>query len=507
MWAAGGIGIMGAVMAMAAGRRRHAGNPMRYLFVRTFGLLLLLFAAALLPPILVSLIYGDGAAMHFATMLLASLALGAWLTWGAPAGEHIFRTRDGFLIVTLMWVGMSLIGSIPFMVLLGLSPPEAVFESASGFTTTGSTVIVGLDVLPPSVLFYRQEIQWLGGIGVVVLAIALLPILGMGGMQLLKAETPGPVKEDKLRPRLRKTARLLSGLYLSITAACALFYWLAGMPVFDAIAHSFSTVSTGGFSTHDASLAYFDSPAIEMVAVIFMLIGATSFAVHFRAWDGGSLKPYLQSIEVRTFLLLVAFVTVAVAITLWVTGTEPGAAHSLRFALFEVVSVITSTGYGIADFAVWPLMLPVLMIFLSFIGGCSSSTAGGMKVLRFVIIGGEAAIEVLKLIHPRMIRPLKVDGRSVPEHVVRGVWAFFAVYVLVFGALMLVMMLLGLDQVTAFGAVATCLNNLGPGLGETALNFTTVPDAGKWLLALATIMGRLEIFTIFVLLTPAYWRA
>jgi trk system potassium uptake protein TrkH len=355
-------------------------------------------------------------------------------------------------------------------------------------------------------LFFRQEIQWLGGIGVVVAAIALLPMLGIGGMQLLKAETTGPAKSDKLRPRIKHTAQGLWRLYLSLTIACALAYWFAGMSAFDAIAHSFSTVSTGGFSVYDASLAHFESPAIEAVAIVFMILGALSFAVHFRAWSEFSFQPYAMSSETRAFgitiVCLIGLVTLVLA-----TETDTTTIRAFRYAVFEVVSVITSTGYGIVDFSVWPALLPVLLIFASFVGGCAGSTAGGMKVIRFLVMFRQAVIEVTRLIHPRMVRPLKVGHTIVNDAIVRAVWAFFTIYAFVFVFLMLSLMWLGLDQVTAFAAIATCLNNLGPGLGDVAANFATVSDPVKLICAFACILGRLEVLTIFVLLTPAYWRA
>jgi len=295
-------------------------------------------------------------------------------------------------------------------------------------------------------------------------------------------------------------------IYLVITAACAAFYWFAGMEVYDAIAHSLTTVSTGGFSTHDASLGYYDSPAIEAIAVIFMTLGAINFSVHFAAWTRFDLRVYLRNDEVRTFLAFTGIIILAAALILALNDTYGTIHGSARAALFTVVSVITSTGYGIADFSGWPLMLPVLLIFISFVGGCAGSTAGGMKVVRFVVMAKQAQIEVRRLIHPNLVKPLRMDGRSVPDSVIRAVWAFFAAYVVVFATLMMILMGKGHDQVTAFGAVATCLNNLGPGLGTVATNFLAVGTLEKWVLVFAMIAGRLEIFTILVLLTPAFWR-
>jgi trk system potassium uptake protein TrkH len=478
---------------------------MRSALLKILGLLLAICSAGLLPPAAISAMYADGYLAFYLAAAAAGVLLGTAGMFLGPGTTRVLQTRDGFLIVGLSWFFVSLLGAIPFVVVGDFDLVTAIFESASGFTTTGSTAIVGLDHLPRSLLFFRQEIQWLGGIGVIVAAIALLPMLGIGGMQLLKAETTGPAKSDKLRPRIKHTAQGLWRLYLFLTGACALAYWFAGMPAFDAIAHSFTTVSTGGFSIYDASIAHYGSPAIEAVAIVFMILGALNFALHFRAWGELALRPYLENAEARAFGITVLGLTVLVTVVL-ATHSDAAPVLAFRYAIFEVVSVITSTGYGIVDFSVWPVLLPVLLIFTSFIGGCAGSTAGGMKVIRFLVMFRQAIIEVTRLIHPRLVRPLKVGDGVVDDSVVRAVWAFFTVYAFVFVVLMLSLMWLGLDQVTAFAAVATCLNNLGPGLGDVAANFSTVSDPVKLICAFACILGRLEVLTIFVLLTPGYWK-
>jgi trk system potassium uptake protein TrkH len=478
---------------------------MRNALFKILGLLLAICSLGLLPPAAISFLYADGYFEFYLAAMAAGVLLGGAGMFLGPAATRVLQTRDGFLIVALSWFFVSLLGAIPFVVAGNFDVVTAIFESASGFTTTGSTAIVGLDHLPRSLLFFRQEIQWLGGIGVIVAAIALLPMLGMGGMQLLKAETTGPAKSDKLRPRIKNTAQGLWRLYLFLTIACALAYWFAGMSAFDAIAHSFTTVSTGGYSIYDASLAHYESPAIEAVAIFFMVMGALNFALHFRAWSEFAFRPYLVNAEARAFVMTILGLTGLVALVL-ATQTDASTELAFRYAIFEVVSVITSTGYGIVDFSVWPALLPVLLIFASFIGGCAGSTAGGMKVIRFLVMFRQAGIEVTRLIHPRLERPLKIGDSVIDETVIRAVWAFFTVYTFVFVALMLTLMWLGLDQVTAFAAVATCLNNLGPGLGDVAANFSTVSDPVKLICAFACILGRLEVLTIFVLLTPGYWR-
>lgn len=474
--------------------------------IRTLGVLLLLFSTTLLPSMVVSLIYRDGELAHLSLTFGAALLVGIALWLPLLRKPTTIRNRDGFVIVALMWAAMSLFGSLPFMLALDMSFPDALFESTSGYTTTGSTVIVGLDSLAPSILFYRQVINWLGGIGVIVLAVALLPMLRIGGMQLYKAETPGPVKHEKLTPRIAGTARTLCVIYVWMTVACAVCYWMAGMGVFDAIAHSFATLATGGFSTHDASFAYFDSAAIEAVAIVFMLLAGISFNVHFIAWQTLRFRGYLESTQTRVFVIVVAVLIAFIAFVLYETGAKSDSVDAFRYAAFEVASVITNTGFGIEDFSTWPLALPLVLIFASIMGGCAGSTAGGMKVVRFVIVGKQGAAHIQKLIHPQAVLPIKLDGSVVPEPVMDGVWGFFAIYAAVYAVTMVLLMMDGMDQITAFGAVAACLNNLGPGLGDVAANFASVSTQSKLLLVFTMLFGRLEIFTFLVLFMPAFWR-
>lgn len=474
--------------------------------IRTLGVLFMLFSTTLIPPLAVSLLYADGEATHFSLTFAIAAIIGLVLWWPMRSRETTIRTRDGFAIVALLWTAMSLLGAVPFMLALDLSFADAVFESASGYTTTGATVLSGLDEMPKSILLYRQELQWLGGIGVVVLSVALLPMLGIGGMQLYRAEVPGPFKDERMTPRIARTARRLSEVYVTFTVVCSLCYWLAGMDAFDAIAHGMATVATGGYSTHDASMAYFDSPLIEAIAITFMLLGAINFSVHFIAWRTLRLQLYGQDTQTRAFLWAAAALTLSVAAILYFTNEYDDPLESLRYAAFQVVSVITTTGFATANFALWPLALPVLLIFASFVGGSAGSTSGGLKVIRVLILAKQAGVHVRRLIHPRSLTPVRIDGRIVPESIIDGIWGFFAVYVAVFALLMVVLMLDGVDQVTAFGAVSTSLNNLGPGLGGVAITFEGLSDHATLLMAFSMLLGRLEIFTFLVLLTPAFWR-
>jgi trk system potassium uptake protein TrkH len=475
---------------------------------RILGLLLMLFSVSMLVPAAVSLLYADGQVDLFVDAFLILMAAGllAWLPTRRQRGD--LRLRDGFLVVALFWCVIGLAGAVPFLIadVPRMSFAEAVFESVSGFTTTGATVLVGLDDLPPSILYYRHQTQWLGGLGIVVLAVALLPLLGIGGMQLLKAETTGPMKEAKLTTRITGTAKALWLVYLMLTLAGVAAYWLAGMSLFDAVGHSFSAVSTGGYSSHDASIGYFASPTIEWVTIVLMVLGGASFALHFVAWRQRRLGDYWRDPEFRAYLAVLGATTlVTVTVLVW-NDYHDHPFTSLRSALFHAVSVQTSTGYGTESFALWPGALPTLLIFTSFIGGCAGSTAGGMKVIRWLLVVKQGSREVTRLIHPSAEVSVKLGNKPVGGRVVEAVWGFFAVYLVAFSALMLALMGTGADQITAFGAIATCMNNLGPGLGEVASNFTTVSPSGLWLCTIAMLLGRLEIFPILVLLSPGFWR-
>ncbi|NCC40804.1 MAG: potassium transporter [Gammaproteobacteria bacterium] len=474
---------------------------------RIIGVYALLFGVTLITPILVALWYRELDLGHFIWPMAGSLGLGAllWLT-GRPRLRHELNVRDGYLIVALFWLLLSLLGAWPLWMGLGLSPIDALFESASGLTTTGATVISGLDALPRSLLFYRQQLQWLGGMGLIVLGVAVMPMLGIAGMQLYRAEAPGPLKEEKLTPRLTQTARALWLIYVGLTLACAGGYWLAGMTPFDAVAHSLATVSTGGFSTHDASMAYFQSSAVEAVAVVFMLLAAINFGIHYLAWTQRDPLAYLRDLESRTFLGFVAAMVLLIALMLVWHGPYEQFHVSLRDATFEVVSIVTSTGFGTVDFSHWPDFLPLLLIYASFVGGCGGSTAGGMKVLRVLLMVKQSMLEVRQLIHPRAVQPLRLGSRIVDPRLAHSIWAFFALYAFTVSILTLSMIHAGLAPLDAFSAVAACLNNLGPGLGEVAFSFQSVSDSGKLIGVSAMLLGRLEILTILVILSPDFWR-
>ena len=376
----------------------------------------------------------------------------------------------------------------------------------SGLTTTGATLLSGLDELPMSILYYRQQLQWLGGMGIIVLAVAVLPMLGVGGMQLYRAEAPGPVKDTKLTPRITETAKALWYVYLAFTIACMVSYWLAGMGWFDALCHAFSTVAIGGFSTHDANFGHFGSGLIDIVAVFFMFVAGINFSLHFFAWRYVSVKHYFQDPEFKAYSLMLIVLSIIVVATLYQYRgfTNPG--QTFIGGLFHAVSIATTTGFTTENFSVWPAALPVLLIFASFVGGSAGSTAGGIKVIRWLLIYKQGAREVARLVHPSAEIPVKLGNKAVPYRVVDAVWGFFSVYIVVFGVMLLLMMWTGLDQVTAFSAVAATLNNLGPGLGDVASGFMSLSDTAKWISVVGMLLGRLEIFTLLVLITPTFWR-
>jgi trk system potassium uptake protein TrkH len=475
---------------------------------RILGLLLMVFSTTMLPPAMVSWLYADGAATPFMDGFLLTLIAGILFWLPVRRLRHELRVRDGFLVVVLFWAVLGLVGALPFMLAHDphMSLTDSVFESFSGLTTTGATVITGIDRLPKSILFYRQELQWLGGMGIIVLAVAVLPMLGIGGMQLYRAETPGPMKDTKLTPRITETAKALWFIYMTLTLVCGVCYWLAGMDVFDAIAHSFSTVAIGGFSTHDQSIGFFDSALIESIAMVFMLLSGMNFALHFLAWRTISLRPYAQDSEVHMY---VGVLTVTASITvsyLYLSNTFSDVGSAVHHGLFQAISIGTTTGFTTTGYHLWPGFLPVLLLFSSFIGGCAGSTGGGMKVIRFLLLTKQGMREISKLVHPNAQIPVKIGGKVLSDRVVDAVWGFFATYVAAFSVMLLVLMATGLDQVTAFSAVAACINNLGPGLGDVGLHYGELNQIAKWVLCLAMLLGRLEIFTILVLLSPAFWR-
>lgn len=474
---------------------------------KVLGVLLTLFSLTMAPPIIVSFYFQDGAADSFILAFAITFVTGMLAWFPVYKVKQDLRTRDGFLITSLFWIVLCLFGALPFLIAdaTQLSAADAMFESMSGLTTTGATVLTGLDHLPQSILYYRQQLQWLGGIGIIVIAVAVLPMLGIGGMQLYRAETPGPVKDSKLTPRIKETAKALFLIYLSLTVACALAYWSAGMSLFDAICHSFSTVAIGGFSTHDASMGFFDNPVILIISMFFMVLSGVNFALHFFAWREKGILHYLADPEFKFYAWMI-FIGLAITVGYLLDSNIYPADKAVLFGSFELISILTTTGFGVTNFAAWPSFLPFLIFMFAFMGGCAGSTGGGIKMIRVLLILKQGLREIHRLIHPNATIPIKIGTKVVSDRIVEAVWGFFAVYVMAYLIICIMLIATGLDFLTAFTAVGACLNNLGPGLGDVAQHYGDINASAKWLLCFAMLLGRLEVFTLLVLFTPAFWR-
>lgn len=476
---------------------------------RVLGLLLMLFSTTYLLPIACSLIFMDGEHWDFLIAMAINLIIGFALWFLTRGAKRDIMPREGFLLVSLSWVLMAVCATVPLMITIdGLSFTDAMFETISGLTTTGSTVLTGLDQLPPSTNLWRHELTWLGGMGIIVLAVAILPLLGVGGMQLYKAETPGPIKDDKLTPRITQTAKSLWSIYVALTALCAISYRTAGMSWLDAICHAFSTLSLGGFSTHDASFGYFNSPVIEAVSIVFMLLATLNFATHFLAWRNARLRYYWEDPEARAILPLFALSALGLSLFLWLHGQYESFWTCLRHVGFNMVSLATSSGYASLDYNLWPLLVPLSFLLLSCVGASSGSTGGGMKMIRAQILFKQSGREMFSLMHPNAVVVLKVGGRVIPPKVVSAVFGYIHLYTISILVLTFTLLATGLDFLTAFSAVIASINNAGPGLNLVgpASNYGVLDDFQTWVCTFAMLLGRLEVFTLFVVLTPSFWR-
>ncbi|MBI4742975.1 MAG: TrkH family potassium uptake protein [Betaproteobacteria bacterium] len=472
-------------------------------------MMLVFFGATYLMPIATSLIYQDGTASRFLGALAFCVAVGAGLWWPTRRFKRELQPRDGFLLVTLAWVMMAAIATAPLMMTIpNLSFTDAFFETMSGLTTTGATVLTGLEHLPPAVNIWRHELNWLGGMGIIVLAVAILPLLGVGGMQLYKAETPGPMKDSKLTPRIASTAKALWLVYFGITAACTLSLKLVGMTWLDAICHAFAALSLGGFSTYDASVGQFDSPAIEAVLIFFMMLAGINFATHFVALRGRSLRAYWGDAEAKAFVALIVSSTLVCTTYLWAMETYQEWLTALRHVAFNLVSIATDCGFASVDYDKWPIFVPLWMLFLSCIAVSSGSTGGGIKMIRTLILSQQGLRELQKLIHPTVVNPIRVGGMPIPSSIAGAVLGFIFLYALTVGELTFFLVASGLDFISAFTAIIACINNAGPGLNVVgpAQNYQALSDFQTWICSLAMLAGRLEIFSLFVLFTPYFWR-
>lgn len=476
---------------------------------RVLGLLLMVFSLTYLMPLACSLIYADGEHWHFLMAMMTSLVVGTAMWFLTRHAKRDIKPREGFLLVSLSWVLMAATATVPLLTSIeSLSFTDAFFETISGLTTTGSTVLVGLDKLPPSINLWRHVLTWLGGMGIIVLAVAILPLLGVGGMSLYKAETPGPIKDDKLTPRITQTAKSLWTIYIALTALCTFAYRATGMNWFDAICHSFATLSLGGFSTHDASFGHFDSPTIEAVSIFFMCLATLNFATHFLVWRHGRLRHYWEDAEARAILPMFAIGIGVLTIYLWLYGQYPSFIETLRHVAFNFVSVATSSGFASVDYNVWPPFVSIAILLFSSVGASSGSTGGGMKMIRALILFKQSGQEMHALMHPNSVRVLKIGGRAIPPKVVMAVMGYIHLYAISIVVLTFILLATGLDLMTSFSAIVASINNAGPGLNLVgpASNYSVLTDFQTWVCIFAMLLGRLEVFTLFVVLTPAFWR-
>ena len=474
---------------------------------RVLGLMLMVFSTSMLVPIIFATIYQENTLPMFFLAFTITMIVGflSWLPARNMKGE--IRIRDGFIITVLFWLVLSTFGALPFALSqeTNLSFIDALFESISGLTTTGATVFTNLEDLPKSILYYRQQLQWLGGIGIVVIAVSILPMIGVGGMQIYKAETPGPIKDTKLTPRIAETANALFKIYVFLTVACATAYWGAGMTWFDALSHSFSTISIGGFSTYNASLGHFDNNAVLTIASIFMIVSGLNFALHYTAWHARSIKSYISDPEARLFVLVILFGILVTTYFLYTTASMPNE-EILFVGVFQLISILTTTGFTTTEFHLWPSFLPFFLILLSFFGACAGSTGGGIKMGRILIMSQQVVREIYRLIHPNAVLPIKTKKHKIPERVTDGIWAFFGIYFFIFYVMVLLLLANNLDYITAWSATAASFNNLGPGLGAVAENYADLNTMSKAILCSGMLLGRLEVFTLLVVLSPTFWR-
>lgn len=479
-----------------------------YPVVRVFGVLLMGFALTMLVPLVLSWIWQDGASSSYDEAFLLTFGTGLGFWWTARNEKQELKVRDGFLMVALVWTVLPIYACLPLILQLGISFTDAYFEAVSGITTTGATVLSNLDTLPQSINLWRGLLVWLGGMGLIVLAVAVLPLLGIGGRQMFKAETPGPMKDSQLTPRMTQTAKGLWLVYFAITVACVLGLKWAGMDWFDAVMHSFSTMGLGGFSSHDASFGHWNSPAIEAVTIFFMLLAGINFATHFLAVHGRSLQPYKHDPEVLWYLVIVIGSVVGIAAYLTILDVYPDFGTALRFSAFNVVSIATTTGFANTDYNLWPPFAPLWMLFLCCFATSAGSTGGGVKMIRAIILFKQVHRELMRAMHPNAIWPVRVGGVTVDNKILFAVLAFGFVYSVSIASLTLLMSLSGLDTITAFSAVIASINNTGPGLNQVgpATTFEILSDFQTWICTFAMLLGRLEIFTLLVVLTPAFWK-
>lgn len=477
--------------------------------INVLGIVILIFGFTMLVPLALSIWLNNVAQFVYYKSAAITIASGLMM-WAVTRNyKRELKVRDGFLLVVLVWSVLPAFATLPLLFHLPyLSFTKAYFEATSGLTASGGTVLTGLDLLPPSINLWRTEMVWMGGMGLIVLAVAILPLLGVGGRQMFKAETPGPMKDTRLTPRIAETAKGLWLVYTGITVACASAYKLAGMTWLDAVMHSFTTIGLGGFSSHDASFAHWGSPQIEGVAILFMLIAGINFASHFLAWREKSLLPYRYDPEAGLFIAIILISCLMLTIYLWSMGVYPDLLTSLRYASFNTVSVATTTGYSNADYNLWPIFAPLWMLALCCFCSSSGSTGGGIKMIRAKLLFKQVFREMTVIMHPQAVTPVKLGNSVVSNRIVYAVLAFLSIYLASIVSLTLILAFSGLDFITAFSTVVACINNLGPGLNQVgpATTFAGLTDFQTWVCSFTMLLGRLELFTLLVIFIPAFWK-
>ncbi len=475
-----------------------------YQILKITGIILLIFSFFLLLPIAASFYYEESINIFIQSFLIVFFS-GLITYFPNKREKSQIKIKEGFLIVAIFWFVLSIFGSVPFILDkdLDLSFFNAVFESTSGWTTTGATVITNIDELSRPLLLYRQLLQWLGGIGIVVLVLAILPILGVGGMYLYKAESSSPIKDNKLSPRITETAKSLWGVYIILTILCMLFYKLAGMNYFDAIGHSFSTVSIGGFSTHNESIGHYSSSYIKVICMVFMFLSALNFVLHFLFYKTKSFNNYFSNSEAKTFIFII--ISILILLSIYSIGGRLSSIDNIDL-IFHVLSFVTTSGFTVSQYNLWPSFVVTLIFLSSFIGACAGSAGGGMKVIRITIALKSIKKQLLKVIHPKAQISIKVNEKKVEDVTIETILSFIILYIVLFFISSLLIMMSGHDLITSFSATAACLNNLGPALGDAYGNYSALNDFSKSLLSLMMIIGRLEIYTFIILVTRYFWK-
>jgi trk system potassium uptake protein TrkH len=473
-----------------------------------FAMVMMVFAMTMLAPLVMAVWGLDPALWSFILSAVATFVLGALLWLATRRFKRELKTRDGLMLVALTWMALPAVAGFPLWKYLPINFTDAYFEAASGLTTTGGTVLSGLEYLPRSINLWRHLLSWLGGMGIIVLAVAILPMLGVGGMQIYRAEMPGPMKDSKLTPRIGQTAKLLWAVYAGLTAACIVSLRFAGMDWFDAVCHGFSALALGGFSTYDASIGHFNSLPIELVLTVFQILAAMNFATHYLAWSQRGVLAYFRDAEAKAVLGVLAASCAGIALFLFLRGAFPDFPTALRHSFFNVVSIAVDSGLHTEDFSRWPIFAPMWMLFLSCIVASSGSTGGGIKMIRTLVLAKQAHRELDMLVHPNMVRPLKVGGVVIANRVVFAVLAFVFLYFMSIVTLVFLQLISGLDFLTSLSSIIACINNAGPGLGLVGPggNYGILSDFQTWVCSAAMLLGRLEIFTILVLFTPTLWR-